>query len=631
MTAAVLTAFIALTLSGGVNPVLPLLTIGLLSTYVFPDRIEPSDWWKHWALRVALYAGIGFSTANQANEGLVDSFLNSSAMERVGLWAAAELVIQAWRRPPVGQAVNGSLILLSGLVVMASCQTSDEQYPRLFVPVYMFFLLLSLGQSGSGKSYQWAAVAMALGAGMTTYATVWTNRAALTTWGTHYLEGRPAVETTGLSTDPILGETFGLRGSARRVLRITGLSGITYLRAISFDTYGSGKWGPGMDTRQFTPAVLLPNAPGKRARVTPLAPTDRMLLAPLNCAGLDAGGGQDVTWGPGGAGPVEVPLPQPGPYEIIQSQEAQHQGPLAVPPSPETLTRCTAIPEDLDPRVQTLAQQIGTHATSANERIHAVCEYLISHHRYSLSIQLRQGEPISQFLLDSPPKGAHCEYFAAAAAILLRCLGVPSRYVEGYYAHESDGLGGTIVRQRDAHAWAEAWVVGTGWVTVDATPGDGRPHEDTDSVSPWRRLLERMSDGVSALRAWLLGLDWSQAALSLGGAAALFLLLRAAWGRHRRRPAFRSRGPSYTFTDTELAVLATRFESMMARQGIPCPPGRPWREHLDASGRAWETAAAFVYAYNAARFGGHDERERARLSELLAQAERYTEPPKGLT
>ena len=102
---------------------------------------------------------------------------------------------------------------------------------------------------------------MALGAGAATYGAVWTNRAALTAWGTQYLEGRPAPETTGLSADPTLGDTFGLRGSARRVLRITGLNGITYLRGMAFDTYQRGQLGAGHRSSGISRAPLWRRTP----------------------------------------------------------------------------------------------------------------------------------------------------------------------------------------------------------------------------------------------------------------------------------------------------------------------------------------------------------------------------------
>jgi hypothetical protein len=63
-----------------------------------------------------------------------------------------------------------------------------------------------------------------------------------------------------------------------------------------------------------------------------------------------------------------------------------------------------------------------------------------------------------------------CEHYASAFVYLMRAAGVPARVVIGYQ-------GGTlnpqddymIVRQSDAHAWAEIWLDDRGWVRVDPT------------------------------------------------------------------------------------------------------------------------------------------------------------------
>ncbi len=47
-----------------------------------------------------------------------------------------------------------------------------------------------------------------------------------------------------------------------------------------------------------------------------------------------------------------------------------------------------------------------------------------------------------------------------------RCLGIPARYVGGYF-HRSDGM----TNQDAGHAWAEACVPGLGWVAFDPTNG----------------------------------------------------------------------------------------------------------------------------------------------------------------
>jgi transglutaminase-like putative cysteine protease len=55
----------------------------------------------------------------------------------------------------------------------------------------------------------------------------------------------------------------------------------------------------------------------------------------------------------------------------------------------------------------------------------------------------------------------HAHVFISAA----RVLGVPARYVNGYF------LSGTIAPSEAHHAWAEAWVEGLGWVGFDPANG----------------------------------------------------------------------------------------------------------------------------------------------------------------
>ena len=55
-------------------------------------------------------------------------------------------------------------------------------------------------------------------------------------------------------------------------------------------------------------------------------------------------------------------------------------------------------------------------------------------------------------------------------AVMGRIAGLPTRYVEGYFARPGEG-GQTVLTGQDAHAWAEVYFRGLGWVPFDATNG----------------------------------------------------------------------------------------------------------------------------------------------------------------
>jgi protein-glutamine gamma-glutamyltransferase len=67
-------------------------------------------------------------------------------------------------------------------------------------------------------------------------------------------------------------------------------------------------------------------------------------------------------------------------------------------------------------------------------------------------------------------KEGFCEHIASSFVILMRALDIPARIVTGYQGGEVNPVDGFwTVRQRDAHAWAEVWQPGIGWVRVDPT------------------------------------------------------------------------------------------------------------------------------------------------------------------
>ncbi len=151
----------------------------------------------------------------------------------------------------------------------------------------------------------------------------------------------------------------------------------------------------------------------------------------------------------------------------------QHQhGPLARTP---TLREYTALPPGLNPRTLgwalALRNRMGQDA-STPELVEAVMQHIrTADFIYTLEPG-RYGEQgphlIDEFWFDR--RLGFCEHFAAAFVVVMRAMDVPARVVTGFQGVDpipQDGY--LIVRNSNAHAWAEYWVAGRGWVRADPT------------------------------------------------------------------------------------------------------------------------------------------------------------------
>ena len=84
------------------------------------------------------------------------------------------------------------------------------------------------------------------------------------------------------------------------------------------------------------------------------------------------------------------------------------------------------------------------------------------------------GEDFAKWFFEDKKSGYDVQY-AAAAVMMFRYYGIPSRYVEGYLlTPETVNNAGTseqvTVSQKYAHAWPEIYLDGMGWIPVEVTP-----------------------------------------------------------------------------------------------------------------------------------------------------------------
>lgn len=76
--------------------------------------------------------------------------------------------------------------------------------------------------------------------------------------------------------------------------------------------------------------------------------------------------------------------------------------------------------------------------------------------------------PSDQFLFDE--QRGFCEHYASSFVLLMRAANIPARVVTGYQGIEKNNVGNYyVVRQSNAHAWAEVWIENQGWIRIDPT------------------------------------------------------------------------------------------------------------------------------------------------------------------
>ncbi|CAG0123962.1 Protein-glutamine gamma-glutamyltransferase [Rhodocyclaceae bacterium] len=133
------------------------------------------------------------------------------------------------------------------------------------------------------------------------------------------------------------------------------------------------------------------------------------------------------------------------------------------------LQRAQVIPRQFNPRAQQLATEWRTSLQSDEEVMRAALGYFNREgFQYTLEPPLLGMHTVDDFLFET--RKGFCEHYASSFVFLMRAAGIPARVVTGYQGGAYNGLGNYyIVRQSDAHAWAEVWLRGRGWVRVDPT------------------------------------------------------------------------------------------------------------------------------------------------------------------
>lgn len=127
-------------------------------------------------------------------------------------------------------------------------------------------------------------------------------------------------------------------------------------------------------------------------------------------------------------------------------------------------------------RTIALAQQVAAEvgATDPYFQAKALTEFLTSDaFTYQAEAPVPQDgqDLVDFFLFDENGRVGYCEYYASAMVLMARSLGIPARVAVGYAPGERTETGTFVVRERNAHAWAELYFPGYGWEIFEATKG----------------------------------------------------------------------------------------------------------------------------------------------------------------
>lgn len=197
------------------------------------------------------------------------------------------------------------------------------------------------------------------------------------------------------------------------------------------------------------------------------------------------------------------------------------------------------LPPGRAPRARALAQQWREASADPAEVVERALRYFNTEpFRYTLSPAALPVDPVDQFLFET--REGFCEHYASSFTVLMRAAGIPARVVTGYQGGQLNPLGDyLLVRQSDAHAWAEVWLEGRGWVRVDPTA----------SVAP-----ERVERGIGE---------------ALGGSADLPVLARGdAAGLWRLRASLLWDSANYHWNYWVVAFDPERQRELLQRMGL---------------------------------------------------------------
>ena len=145
--------------------------------------------------------------------------------------------------------------------------------------------------------------------------------------------------------------------------------------------------------------------------------------------------------------------------------------------SDEDFTEYLQLPDELPNRVGELAKKITASSESVYDKTKAIEQYFdangYTYDQRNVAVPGKDDDYVDQFLFET--KTGYCDNFSTSMVVMLRTIGIPSRWVKGFAPGEVARYAGDgqvyHVTNKEAHSWVEAYMPGIGWMPFEPTIG----------------------------------------------------------------------------------------------------------------------------------------------------------------
>ncbi|NTV62853.1 MAG: transglutaminase domain-containing protein [Oscillochloris sp.] len=314
----------------------------------------------------------------------------------------------------------------------------------------------------------------------------------------------------GAGSGSFAAHTSHLGGSRRlndNLVMTVHSTAFEYWRAVAFDTYSDGQWQNtigeqarammGRRTPEQARSSLIPGEP------LPLQDRDHRQVVTETFT-LAQSRNDHIVFVGGSAHSSSIPVAVEHSYQLVRGLIVQNFDDTSLIASRENMSvgmvytitalvsradiqslksagsdypnwvreRYLQIPDSVTSYTRDLAVRIVSEAGAVTPYEQAVAiEAYLRTFRYNETITLPSNgvDPIEWFLFDK--REGYCDYFASSMVMMLRSLGVPSRWAQGYAGGVFNAERGVYeVRENVAHSWPEVYFPGIGWERFEPTP-----------------------------------------------------------------------------------------------------------------------------------------------------------------